>query len=225
MRLFPPKQLNEKLNEQKKSEVDAGLFLAKKIDALRENLAEEQNKHDIAIDSMKQEFIIFSGEQSAKKGNLEKEIKDLEVIRESLQKPLDDAWSDFHQQNDEFSVKLEKLQEREYIASQKEIEIGKKNEQSDKLHLESIQSKIQTDENLRRAENILKSRQAEGKDFLNRKEAWERQKIKEEKDIERRKIEADLLKKEYEKKVENITEKERLIDLKIVKHARNRWKY
>ena len=39
MKLLAPKELNNKLQEQKASEISQGMFLAKKVDALRENLA------------------------------------------------------------------------------------------------------------------------------------------------------------------------------------------
>ena len=59
MKLLPKKEIESKVNDQKKSEIDAGLFLARKIDALREQVAEAQKEHDETIATLNKEFQLF----------------------------------------------------------------------------------------------------------------------------------------------------------------------
>lgn len=221
MRLLPPKELNTKINEQKKTEIDAGLFLAKKIDALRENLADAQKEHDDAIIGINNELKILTIDYVSKKGALEKEIKELEERRLALQEPLDDAWEEFHRQSDELSIQKESLQDRQYMTLAKETELQKKQDEITKLHQEVIYKENEADNLLRHASNLLEVRKNEGQDLLSRKEAWENRKVQEEQDIERRKLEADNVKKEYEVYLESTKKKERLLDLKLRKYGRD----
>ena len=93
MNLLPVKELNTRVNDQKKSEAEAGMFLAKKVDALREQVADAQLEHETVVKAIKEEEIKLFGEFAAKKGNLEREIESLEVKRAQLLVPLDAEWS------------------------------------------------------------------------------------------------------------------------------------
>lgn len=93
MKLLPPKELNTRLNDQKKSEYDAGMFLAKKIDKLREDVADAQKEHDETIEKLTEEFQSFTSEHSKKKEIALGEIEDLEEKRRILRIPLDAEWS------------------------------------------------------------------------------------------------------------------------------------
>lgn len=222
MRLLPPKELNTKLNEQKRSEIDAGVFLAKKVDALREQVSVAQSEHDIAIANINKEFDTFTVELCAKKRIIENEVFGLEERRQELLKPLDEAWQGFHIENDELLLKQQELQEQKYKASQRELEIDKRNEQSNKLYIESMQEKKESESFLQHAKDIFKTRQTEGKDFLIRTKNWEYKKSAEEGEIEKKNKEIDRKNKLIEETLTRIQEKERLLDLRLLKNARNR---
>ncbi len=217
MKLLQKKQLNENVNEQKKNDIKAGLFLAKKVDQLRENLQDTQKQHDDAISSMEQEFKVFTTNHLKEKGTLNKEIEGLRAVKKALQEPLDEAWSDFHRQNDELLVSQDTLLKTQYIASQKELELNKKQDEITKLLKETADTKEETNNLLQRTQNMLLAQQNEGVKFLEEKENWDRQKVTEEKDILRRNIEADNAKQEYESYLESVKQKERLLDLKLRK--------
>jgi len=161
MKLLPKKEIESKVNDQKKSEIDAGLFLARKIDALREQVAEAQKEHDETIATLNKEFQLFVTEMTSKKGKLENEIRDLKEIREVLQKPLDEAWDDFNQRNDELLLKQNKLLENEYIASQKKTELDKISEDLQKLNEEIKIEKSDADILLEKADVLFKGREEE----------------------------------------------------------------
>lgn len=93
MKLASPRELNTKLQEQKSSEVKAGMFLAKKVDALREEVQTAQVEHDRAIERMESEYANFMTEQSFKRENLKKEIESLIEQRKLLLIPLEEEWS------------------------------------------------------------------------------------------------------------------------------------
>lgn len=100
MRLLPPKELNTKINDQKKSDFDAGMFLAKKIDKLREDLADTQKEHDDGIEKLKKDSESFAIEKSIEKTTLIEEIRDLKEKKRILLIPLDLEWE---------KVRLEKI--------------------------------------------------------------------------------------------------------------------
>lgn len=145
MNLRPIKKLNEDIQLQKAEEAKAGLFLAKKVDALREQVADEQLAHDTAIADMATKYQIALGEFTSKKSALDTEISYLEAKRAALQAPLDAEWNKVNEitkNNAEKSILLEEkegeLIERESYIARKEKEI-----KTSKIHTENTLSEIE----------------------------------------------------------------------------------
>lgn len=136
MKLLDRKKVNEEVIQQKKVQIDAGLFLAKKVDALREDLQDEQKKHDDAIEAMKQDEIAFTNEFLGKKDSMGKQIIELEEKKKELRIPLDAEWVlvnelvDLNNKNfktiSEFSEKVGKKEEE---LTQKDQSLSKREEQ------------------------------------------------------------------------------------------------
>jgi hypothetical protein len=93
MKLLPKSKINEQVNAEKKANIDAGVFLARKIDALREEVLTLQKDRDIFISGSQQVINDSLSELFIKNDNLEKENRDLEWKRRELLKPLDDEWN------------------------------------------------------------------------------------------------------------------------------------
>lgn len=92
MKLLPKKELAGKINDQKKADIDSGVFIARKVDALREELLLLQKERNDFI-AGSQTVINDSLAPLQKKYNLLiKEIKELEEQRKELLKPLDHEW-------------------------------------------------------------------------------------------------------------------------------------
>ncbi len=218
MKLLPQKQLNIELQKQKKSEVDAGLFLAKKIDALRENLQDKQKEHDDALNSMRKEYITFVGEQSAKKERLLKEIKKAEDQLAKLRIPLDAEWEEVESRRIEADNLVEELSIKNQVVKDITSELIKKQDELTKKSEEIVRDRKETDVLMQRVKGLFESRQKEAKDLISEKESWEKLKEKEEREIARRKKEADNSKEEYESYLESVKQKERLLDLKLRKY-------
>lgn len=152
MKLLQPRQVNDQLQKQNSEQAKAGLFLARKVDTLREELQDVQKLHDDSIAGMKKEYELFSSEQNAKRGNLIKEITDLTAEREKLLIPLDAEWkkvNELTQKNQEKSEFLEglgnNLSERERIVgqSEKEVKIAADSAKDTLSEAEKIKEKAQ----------------------------------------------------------------------------------
>lgn len=92
MKLLSPKELNSKVNAEKKATIDSGVFIARKIDALREEMLELQKNRDLFISGSQQVINDSLVGLQQKKDSLFKEIQELEERRKELLKPLDEAW-------------------------------------------------------------------------------------------------------------------------------------
>jgi hypothetical protein len=126
MKLLQPRELNTKIQEQNSSEAKAGLFLAKKVDALREQVQDAQREHEIVIEALKKEFISFTEEQQSIKDSILKEICSLKEEKRILEIPLDEEWKKVREESDKNTDLSFKLIEREFNVKKDEEFISKK---------------------------------------------------------------------------------------------------
>lgn len=94
MKLLPKNELFAKVNTEKKAIIDGGIFLAKKIDALREEMLTLQKERDEFISGSQKIINESLVKLQQKQDSLFKEIKELEVKRRELLKPLNDEWAE-----------------------------------------------------------------------------------------------------------------------------------
>ena len=219
MRLLDKKTINTKLQTEKKQQIDEGVFIAKKIDALRENLAILEKQQADFIDGSKHELGKAIGGLIRQKEKLERDIKAQKEVKKKLQEPLDKEWTECHNKR----VQLEKWEESLYkrdVASyltanqinKDAKELAKKIENADKRETEAIKRFNQANE-------FLAQRKNEYQNLIAEKEKWEQIKQKEAQTIENKKVEADNTKREYELYLDTIKKKERLLDLKLRKYV------
>ena len=136
MKLLKKQQINERVNTERKNAIDAGVFLAKKIDALREEVLTLQKTRDEFIAGSQQVINDSLSSLQQKQDSLSKEIKELEVKRKELLKPLDDKWAEVNELQEEFlrerkenAFDRKELNDREKIIETRENEITKIAEQ------------------------------------------------------------------------------------------------
>ena len=79
MKLLPKSKINEQFNEEKRQNIIAGVFLAKKIDALREEVLTLQKTRDEFIAGSQQVINDSLSGLQQKQDSLSKEIKELEA--------------------------------------------------------------------------------------------------------------------------------------------------
>lgn len=92
MKLLPKKQVQSLVEDQRRIQIDEGVTLARKIDALREKLADLQRQHDLFVMGMEDNLKAKTQGLFELIQEKEAEIKLLEVKRQELLKPLDMAW-------------------------------------------------------------------------------------------------------------------------------------
>lgn len=92
MKLLPKSEIIKKQNDARKMQIDEGQRIARKIDILRETLANEE----LSLEKFRKETVTLIhkevSEERAILNSLKKEIEDLSIIKKELQKPLDEEW-------------------------------------------------------------------------------------------------------------------------------------
>jgi len=93
MKLLDPRTIQSNLNNQRKTDIDQGLTLARKVDVLRETLSVEEAKlttfREVTIKEVQRQI----DEKIRERDILAQEIKEAEKQRTELLKPLDEAWA------------------------------------------------------------------------------------------------------------------------------------
>lgn len=130
MELLDKKQIVQQKSQERKTEIDQGVLLAKKIDALRETYAKEEQKLSLFrsenLKHVKKELDVLT----EKKREYQSEIKALEKRCEELKKPLDAEWEELSKaQNSleklesEYRIKISDFLTKERLQKEREKEI------------------------------------------------------------------------------------------------------
>ena len=117
MKLLPKKAVNTQVQSAHKAMIDEGVLIAKKVDTLRQTLTSLESQHNQFIAGMK-------GELEQKLGGLQKllslkeiEVKELEEKRLKLIEPLDSAWHEVRQKEEEVRIKIEDSNQKNHQLS------------------------------------------------------------------------------------------------------------
>lgn len=177
MRLLDRKTITQNINAERKADIDEGIKLARKVDALRETLQkEEQNalkyKSATLDEIQKQIEEKMKNRDYLKKENLEREVAKLEEKREKLLIPLDKEYA--------------KLEERTEGIKKLETEVNLMKEKEEKITKE-IEKKLK---NIEKDEKILNEKLSTVEKRLTESEAIQEEakkihdkKVQEERDI------------------------------------------
>lgn len=92
MKLLPKQKVHSLVEDQKRMQIDEGVMIAKKVDALREKLADLQKQHELFVSGIEENLKERTAGLFKEIKLKEAEIKLLEIKRQELLKPLDDAW-------------------------------------------------------------------------------------------------------------------------------------
>lgn len=155
MKLLQKSTITNQKNAERKLEIDEGLALARRIDALRETSAKEETNlltyRATALKQVQNEI----GVLVKQKEDLQEEIKRQEEHRKELLKPLDKEWEQIYEKKLQidkdsnanillvFQLKEEEqqLEERKNEISKIVIDINKKEKEIDKLKGEIVSLK------------------------------------------------------------------------------------
>jgi DNA repair exonuclease SbcCD ATPase subunit len=133
MKLLKKQQINEQVNLERKNAIDAGVFLAKKVDALREEVLTLQKTRDEFIAGSQQVINDSLSGLQQKQDSLSKEIKELEVKRKELLKPLDEEWEKVNESMESVVNLRTELLAKEFLLNERENQIKKIENEISKL--------------------------------------------------------------------------------------------
>ena len=133
MKLLPKSKINEQFNEEKRQNIIAGVFLAKKIDALREEVLTLQKTRDEFIAGSQQVINDSLSSLQQKQDSLSKEIKELEVKRLELLMPVEEERIKYLNLQKEQKELQEKLEKWDYEILLKQIEIDNEKKEISKI--------------------------------------------------------------------------------------------
>lgn len=121
MRLPSKIEVNNAVATQRKRDIDEGLSLARKVDALRQTLSSLEQQHEQFIAGMEGELKKRTDFLISEVANLERDIADLEERKKQLQIPLDDEWAKVNARVKEIEVSAHKLKTLEEKLNQREL--------------------------------------------------------------------------------------------------------
>ena len=132
MKLRDKKQIASDFQEQKKSQVDEGVRIAKNVDLLREELASLEKQRKDFLDGSKLELTKATGKLLERIEILKGEVKKLEERQAELRKPLDDAWATLEEEKalhaiavKEFGIETDELSKKAKAIKKEEERIAK----------------------------------------------------------------------------------------------------
>lgn len=132
MKLLPKSEVAISKAVERKREIDEGLKLAKQVDNLREVRATEE----VVFAKFRQETLTNLNEEITQKtqerDGLVKEVSDLRIEREGLQKPLDEEWDRVNAYAAELNLRGESLDAAETAnrARERDTELALENARS-----------------------------------------------------------------------------------------------
>lgn len=130
MKLLPKKQVQSLVEDQRRVQIDEGVTLARKVDALREKLADLQQQHSLFVMGMEDNLKERTKKLFEIIQEKETEIKLLEVKRQELLKPLDIAWKTVEIRETELNNLKADLETDLANLNRKEQGIDKKNNEA-----------------------------------------------------------------------------------------------
>lgn len=98
MKLLEKQQINANIQSEKKKQIDSGIFLATKVDKLREELNNLEKQRADFIEGSRVELQNAVGDLKIEKGNLIFEVKEATKHLALLREPLDDEWKEVREQ-------------------------------------------------------------------------------------------------------------------------------
>ena len=173
MKLLPKSVVNTEIASQKKKQIDEGLLIAKKVDALRETLASLEKQHKDFLNGMQDELKAQIDPLIKEIAQRKLEITDLEEKRRKLLIPLDTAWDEVNKIKTDITSKQEELskKEKELKKSEEVLENRLKKEKENVFKINTIRNEIakshqKAEENEDKTKQVLESTEIIKKDVL-----------------------------------------------------------
>ena len=144
MRLPDKRTVQTVMAGQRKSQIDEGVAIAKKVDALRETYSSLQTQQQLFIDSMSTALTKRTEELNEEIANKERVVLDLEQKRMKLLEPLTLKWDEVEKEKEELeSLRKElKAKDKELYDIQNELEEKRKEIYLDEERVEDLKKQV-----------------------------------------------------------------------------------
>lgn len=145
MHLLTRNQVVSKKNDEERVAARQGLELAERVDGLRKQNLEEENK--LTANRQLMLGVIAEELETARKekDTIKHEVKVLEEARIRLQKPLDDEWRTLREEQATWNEKLLEIEEWKVSFKAKETELSEKIDQVNENLQNSVELKKQAE--------------------------------------------------------------------------------
>lgn len=214
MKIPDRKTINTQLAESKRSQIDEGVRIAKKIDVLRDSLLDLERSRNDFIQNTAMEIEKANLLGQSKLEEIKKEIKKAEEYRGKLREPLDLEWQNLEEEQFTFDKDQEDFKNKQIeLAKRKEVLQVRETETDNTFNRNNL-----IKEEVERLLNVAKQEQLDADVILNNAKANEERVNQEISDrlkevvMKEEKVEFDLKANEQIKKNYEFREKE-LIDL------------
>ena len=175
MKLLDPRSIAVNINEQKRIDIDNGVILARRVDTLRDTLAQEEKKlavfKEVTVKVVQEEINTIISLLENKK----EELSNLEKEKEKLLAPLTEEWNSVEKTKQIVMEQKQKLVilEKEHKEKVRELkntekELLKEKQRIEVLKQNSDEERIKAHSMLLEAQKCLKSAQSEDSDTLHR---------------------------------------------------------
>jgi hypothetical protein len=134
MKLLKKSTIQKDIAEQKRQQIDEGLTIARKVDALRLTLANLEGQHAKFIEGMKAELERQTGQLSKDVDNKRQEVAYLEAERLELIKPLTAEWEEVAKK----SAEIEQIKSDLLVVSAETLKKEKVLENKTRLESEAL---------------------------------------------------------------------------------------
>lgn len=175
MKLLEKKTINESVAKERKSVIDSGLFLAKKVDVLRQDLLDLEKQRADFIAGSRESIDKAIGDQKKELSTLEYEVKQAKKELLKLREPLDEEWKQLENEKDKLEVLKNQadvffkglIKERRQFNQEREetirlrLDLEKNKELSDDLLEETIQNHTESVELRKEAQALKDGKEAE----------------------------------------------------------------
>ena len=142
MKLLTKQQVNTEVAHQKKLQIDEGVAIAKKVDALRNTLAGLEKQHSLFLQGMEKELKLKTERLTEEIYSREKEILTLQAKKAELERPLTQKWYEVNKQDEYLKLKIIEIeQEKADFDKKKERLEEKLKKESDTLSLIKIRER------------------------------------------------------------------------------------
>lgn len=208
MKLLPKSELLQRKSDAKKMEIDEGVRLARKIDALRDTYNEEEKSlNKFRTETVSRIHQEISTERE-KLSNLQKEVIELSDQRAELLIPLDKEWDELRMAQEELKASQKAIEHEWSQILKSEQDIKYRNQEIAKTLSRALSFEKKHAEILKNTEDVNKLANAEFQESVQIKERME--KLYEDMIKELRKRDSDLASKErdYIMKEAKLTKRE-----------------